>query len=65
MSTQGLFNTDQYDSDPDGTDINDDAQINEPAGSCENCGVNIYEENADSGLCDQCEWATHYRKPSQ
>ena len=43
--------------DLDGTDIRDE-QINEPTGSCDVCGVNIYEENMDTGLCDQCEWDT-------
>lgn len=38
---------DEYDYDP----------CNEPIGSCEDCGTNIYEDEDDgSGLCDQCQW---------
>lgn len=29
----------------------------EPIGSCDNCGVNVYEDEDDgSGLCNQCQW---------
>lgn len=29
----------------------------EPIGSCDNCGCNIYAyEDDGSGLCDQCQW---------
>ena len=40
---------------------NDD-RYNEPIGSCELCGVNVYEDDAhlcDQGgyICDQCAWA--------
>lgn len=29
----------------------------EPIGSCDNCGVNVYEDEDDgSGLCGQCQW---------
>lgn len=34
----------------------DDGGIDEPVGSCDDCGVNVYEENADTRLCDQCEF---------
>jgi len=51
------------DEDLDGTDIRDD-YIDEPVGSCETCGVNIYEENRDTGLCDQCEFAIVASRPT-
>jgi transcription elongation factor Elf1 len=34
-------------------DVPDDS--NEPIGSCENCGTNLYEGD-DPDLCDQCLW---------
>lgn len=43
--------------DLDGTDIPDDSDTCEPVGSCDECGINIYPENADTFLCDQCEFA--------
>ena len=42
--------------DLDGTDI-PDADFAEPIGSCDECGINIYAESEDTGLCDQCEFA--------
>lgn len=43
-------------------DSDDDDLSDEPVGSCEDCGVNIYgghhEETIDGEyLCDQCYWA--------
>jgi hypothetical protein len=29
----------------------------EPTGSCDGCGVNLYGEEQVEGLCDQCSWA--------
>lgn len=39
------------------TDTRDepDDDYNEPIGSCEQCGVNLYEED-DEEYCDQCLW---------
>lgn len=34
-------------------DFDDD--YNEPVGSCEECGINLYEED-DPEYCDQCLW---------
>jgi RNA polymerase-binding transcription factor DksA len=52
-------------SDLDGTDIRDDGEplSTEPMGSCDECGVNIYEENLDTGLCDQCEFMINSARP--
>lgn len=36
-----------------GEDSDDD--YSEPVGSCEQCGVNLYEEDDDE-YCDQCLW---------
>lgn len=33
----------------------DDEYDDEPCGSCENCGCNLYPED-DFHLCDQCQW---------
>lgn len=33
-----------------------DEPSDEPIGSCESCGVNLYEEDDDE-YCDQCLWA--------
>ena len=50
---------------PDGTDIRDDLEMSEePTGSCGECGVNIYVENDDTGLCDQCEFAINANRPA-
>ena len=52
-------------SDLDGTDIADDyCGVEEPVGSCDECGVNIYEDSADTGLCDQCEFAINANRPT-
>ena len=32
---------------------------NEPVGSCENCGTNLYEDD-DNELCDQCLWRSQF-----
>lgn len=38
-------------------EIDDDQGYNdEPIGSCEECGCNLYPED-DFHLCDQCQWA--------
>jgi hypothetical protein len=35
----------------------DDEDYSEPIGSCDNCGVNIYEDDREwGGLCDSCAW---------
>lgn len=39
-------NEEEYDPDDD---------YNDPVGSCENCGVNLYPDD-DVELCDQCLW---------
>lgn len=33
----------------------------EPArvGSCADCGLDLYEDDAEDGLCDGCSWAAH------
>lgn len=51
-------------SDLDGTDIPDEPGIEEPIGSCDECGANIYEESADTGLCDQCEFMINATRPA-
>jgi hypothetical protein len=28
----------------------------EPRGSCENCGCDLYDDDAYGDLCGQCEW---------
>jgi len=28
----------------------------EPCGSCDNCGCDIYPDEDCDGLCDQCSW---------
>lgn len=33
----------------------DDDDYSEPIGSCEQCGVNLYQED-DLEYCDQCLW---------
>lgn len=33
----------------------DDEDDNEPVGSCDNCGTNLYPHD-DDVLCDQCLW---------
>lgn len=40
----------------------DDGEHDEPCGSCEDCGGNLYTQDEKFiGLCDQCEW---YRNPT-
>ena len=36
----------------------DDArdEDNEPVGSCEECGTNLYPDDEWDGLCNQCYW---------
>lgn len=34
----------------------DDYDSNEPIGSCEWCGANIYPDDYDDELCDSCAW---------
>jgi hypothetical protein len=41
--------------DPVGDDEEDDAW-EEPRGSCENCGVNLYGPDDYDGYCEQCAW---------
>lgn len=43
----------QTDADYD-DDYGDEADF-EPTGSCDNCGTNLYADDADD-LCGQCEW---------
>lgn len=41
----------------DGYDWRDYDRDDEPVGSCESCGCNIYADDDDgSGLCDECQW---------
>lgn len=41
---------------PDDPDAwHDDDPEDEPVGSCEECGTNIYADD-DEELCDQCLW---------
>lgn len=44
----------------------EDDELGEPVGSCDQCGVNIYEgEDDGSGLCDQCQfWVSQGRGDS-
>ena len=43
--------------DPDHDTYDPDDELGEPTGSCDECGVNLYEDDDDgSGLCDQCGW---------
>lgn len=41
-------------------DHHDDCE--EPIGSCDNCGVNIYEEDSYDGLCSQCHWSERHEQ---
>lgn len=34
----------------------------DPIGSCENCGVNIYENDDCEGLCSQCDWSANHEQ---
>lgn len=44
------------DDDYDGTNYPDiDDLYDEPVGSCEQCGTNLYDED-DPEYCDQCLW---------
>ena len=36
--------------------IDNDEHADDPVGSCEECGMDIYAHDSD-GLCDQCDWA--------
>lgn len=41
---------------PDDADSHyDDDPADEPVGSCDECGTNLYPED-DEELCDQCLW---------
>ena len=35
--------------------MSDDEADDEPVGSCDNCGVNLYHDD-DENYCDQCLW---------
>lgn len=37
--------------------LDDDDIDGEPVGSCDDCGTNLYGDEAYEGLCDQCSWA--------
>ena len=41
--------------DDDWDDDWDDEALDEPIGSCDVCGCNLYAEDI-GGLCNQCEW---------
>ena len=32
----------------------------EPTGSCERCGCNLYGDEEVMGVCDSCEWYESY-----
>lgn len=36
-------------------DVVETDEWDEPVGSCDNCGTNLYDDDADD-LCSQCEW---------
>lgn len=58
MTTNGDDDFDDYASD-DGK-WHDDEYNDEPIGSCENCGTNLYEDDCyilkGDELCGQCYW---------
>jgi hypothetical protein len=37
------------------SEMDDFEESDEPVGSCENCGTNLYPDDDDE-LCDQCLW---------
>lgn len=43
----------------DPRDYDDDAwdECDEPIGSCEFCGTNLYPDDDWDGLCNQCAWS--------
>ena len=44
----------------------DEDDSDEPISSCDNCGVNVYEDEDDgSGLCNQCQWFAAQNMPEQ
>ncbi len=56
MSDADTFDVGDYDEEDDG----------EPVGSCDNCGSNIYADEADSTcLCHQCQWFALQNMPEQ
>ncbi len=55
-------------SDADTFDVGDyyEEDDGEPVGSCDNCGSNIYADEADSTcLCHQCQWFALQNMPEQ
>jgi hypothetical protein len=53
----GPASLDGYEDDRDFWDGDDDP-YDEPVGSCEECGTNLYVED-DQEYCDQCLWRIH------
>lgn len=51
----GSHDCDDDENDWDGVYPDDYDEWNEPVGSCEQCGTNLYEED-DEEYCDQCLW---------
>lgn len=46
----------QTDADYDFGDYGDEYD-DEPIGSCDECGTNLYQDDEYNGLCGQCYWA--------
>lgn len=44
------------DDDPDDDEDIDTGDFDEPVGSCDECGVDLYGDERYEGLCDQCSW---------
>lgn len=40
----------------------DDWDDNEPIGSCDLCGCNLYPDDDWDGLCNQCSWSCEQNK---
>lgn len=43
-------------------DCDDDWGDNEPIGSCDLCGTNLYPDDEWDGLCNQCSWSCEQNK---